>query len=352
MKNTVSQKVNILYDPLSATLGINEKGGGLKQVYYAGNKEFAPDRTLTPLILEPYYFITDPHGEISQGDKIQQLSSGKWFENGNPITTGLDYEVLSDFSLKVKKNSEQALVITFEGEYLDIRTNSIIPVSLQTLLTCTSNAGVEPVAKIQLDKPLAWGHHSTKGEKQYIINSTAFKGGKETDLPIKWYVLINDVEVDVTETLFYVSGQDTSSLIVDSSYMDKEILRARSGDIYAETKFVRSIPDSAFFNLVMPDKLDARVQQFKAIASIGTHLDGVLDNPSEFFFIKWYINKNTPGSTNIEVGHGNEVVINRKDIGLNGTVGYSVEELEAYRAMTDNDGNVIVDNEDNIITIR
>ena len=99
-------------DPLSLTGGIRTLSGSSVQTFNADTKEYEPDRSLVPLILQAYVSAADPEGV--QGGS-QTLDSVTWYEGtpdtANAISAGGDYEIgdgtVSGFpknALKVKRN--------------------------------------------------------------------------------------------------------------------------------------------------------------------------------------------------------------------------------------------------------
>ena len=169
MSQSKVQHIFRVFDALNLVKGIKAVGGPDHQTYYIESDVYAPDRRITPLILQPYVEVSDPNGVIPAGDKVGELSSASWYIGeailANKITAKeseatLDtpFAIGENNALHVRKNSTKSILLIFEGEYLDICKDKNIHISLTYKLTTTSNTEVKPAPKLMLSKPQSWKH--------------------------------------------------------------------------------------------------------------------------------------------------------------------------------------------------
>lgn len=242
----VSKSLIVTFDALNLVKGIKSIGGPDKQVYYIESDVFAPDRRITPLILQPYILVEDPHKIIASGDKVGELSSAKWYfdemKSENRITAkeedaSIDtpFALSVNNSLHIRKNVEKAIQLFFEAEYLDIRKNKNIHISLTYLLTTTQSSEVKPAPKLKLSKPQSWKYRPLDKMTEANIEAEVFADNKGYKSAVEWCKVENDIEIPLSEKdAFYLGGQNSDKLQVNPSLMPSTLLRARqlSEDTY------------------------------------------------------------------------------------------------------------------------
>lgn len=343
MKISSEKPISIVYDALNVSKGLDVVGGASTQNYYAESKVFVPDRYIVPITLQPTLYITDPNGIIPMGNKASEFHKIRWFENGELITYGTDYKLNEKNELVVYKNSEKDLEITFEAEWLDKRKNQIVYVEGSCLLVCISLAESEGSARLVLDKPQNWVHNPFKGEREYTIKATLFASGEEAPLNSKWYI----GGVPAEQDLSFVS-QTNNTLVVDSNVIDTDIIECKVGELVAETKFIRKFPDKLNVNFIAPRKVRSGDTTVKAIARV-IHRDGIIENPSEYFYVTWHSKKNISGATYSEIGRGDSITLSVSEFQ---TLRVDMESLGAFKASIDNADNELTDENGNIIILR
>lgn len=236
----VSKSLIVTFDALNLVKGIKSIGGPDKQVYYIESDVFAPDRRITPLILQPYLLVEDPHEIIPNGDKISELSSAKWYfdeiKSENRITAkeenaSIDtpFALGANNSLHIRKNVEKAIQLFFEAEYLDIRKNKNIHISLTYLLTTTQSSEVKPAPKLKLSKPQSWKYCPLNRLVEATIEAEVFADNKGYKSAVEWCKVEGDVETPLSEKdAFYLGGQNSNKLVVNPDVMGDTLLRARN----------------------------------------------------------------------------------------------------------------------------
>lgn len=235
----VSKSLIVTFDALNLVKGIKSIGGPDKQVYYIESDVFAPDRRITPLILQPYLLVEDPHEIIPNGDKISELSSAKWYfdeiKSENRITAKEENASIDtpfalgvNNSLHIRKNVEKAIQLFFEAEYLDIRKNKNIHISLTYLLTTTQSSEVKPAPKLKLSKPQSWKYCPLDKITEATIEAEVFADNKGYKSAVEWCKVENNKEIPLSDEPFVLGGQNSNKLVVNPDVMGDTILRARN----------------------------------------------------------------------------------------------------------------------------
>lgn len=235
----VSKSLIVTFDALNLVKGIKSIGGPDKQVYYIESDVFAPDRRITPLILQPYLLVEDPHEIIPNGDKISELSSAKWYfdeiKSENRITAkeesaSIDtpFALGANNSLHIRKNVEKAIQLFFEAEYLDIRKNKNIHISLTYLLTTTQSSEVKPAPRLKLSKPQSWKYCPLDKITEATIEAEVFADNKGYKSAVEWCKVENNKEIPLSDEPFYLGGQNSNKLVVNPDLMGDTLLRVRN----------------------------------------------------------------------------------------------------------------------------
>ena len=235
----VSKSLIVTFDALNLVKGIKSIGGPDKQVYYIESDVFAPDRRITPLILQPYLLVEDPHEIIPNGDKISELSSAKWYfdeiKSENRITAKEENASIDtpfalgvNNSLHIRKNVEKAIQLFFEAEYLDIRKNKNIHISLTYMLSTTQSSEVKPAPKLKLSKPQSWKYCPLDKITEATIEAEVFADNKGYKSAVEWCKVENNKEIPLSDEPFVVGGQNSNKLVVNPDVMDDTLLRARN----------------------------------------------------------------------------------------------------------------------------
>lgn len=242
MSQSKVQHIFRVFDALNLVKGIKAVGGPDHQTYYIESDVYAPDRRITPLILQPYVEVSDPNGVIPAGDKVGELSSASWYIGeailANKITAKeseatLDtpFAIGENNALHVRKNSTKSILLIFEGEYLDIRKDKNIHISLTYTLTTTSNTEVKPAPKLMLSKPQSWKYCPLEDQTKAVIEATVSQDSKLYQSAVQWVKVEDDKETLIGEDdSFYLEGQNTDRLTINPSLMGSTLIRAKNHD--------------------------------------------------------------------------------------------------------------------------
>ncbi|EGJ72105.1 hypothetical protein Bcop_1926 [Bacteroides coprosuis DSM 18011] len=228
MKIRNEKSIATIYDAVSILKGLDIINGSLKQNYYAESALFVPDRFINPLILRPKIDISDPSGSIPNGDKVGELSRLEWFENGVKINSNDDFKI-EGANLTVFKNSEEPFEISYRPEWFDSRKKQVITIEDSVVVSCISLAQSDANVTMSLSKPQNWVHNPLKGERIYTINAYVSKD-KVHESAVEWYYVDGNKKDKLIDNScsFYVEGQYTNALKVDSAYMDNVIIKAKN----------------------------------------------------------------------------------------------------------------------------
>lgn len=235
----VSKSLIVSFDALNLVKGIKSIGGPDKQVFYIESNLYAPDRRITPLILQPYILVEDPHEIISSGDKVGELSSAEWYfdeiKSENRITAkeenaSIDtpFALSANNSLHIRKNVEKAIQLFFEAEYLDTRKNKNIHISLTYLLSTTQSSEVKPAPKLKLSKPQSWKYCPLDKATEATIEAEVFANNKGYKSAVEWCKVEGDKVIPLTNEAFVLGGQNTDKLKVNPHVMGDSLIRARN----------------------------------------------------------------------------------------------------------------------------
>lgn len=378
MKKT--KRINVLYDPLHMSVSLVCRGGSLTQVHNSEENEYIPDRELTPLVLVPEVFITDPNGIISDGRAI--LSGVMWYampeeaykQNGDmsylsaelsqylisPATEG--YTVNADGSLTVERNIEyqHPVVLLLTANFGDPRSGNVLRVQASTVLSTTSLA---VAASLTLDKPASFQFNPITDSGVRTVRASLRFGGKDPDpnycrIAYWWYKSIKGQEspIDPEDDLFYVSGQYTDSLVVDPRYVDDRvglICKAEyamndeqlpsvptAGCLKAETLLLRRYPDYEMDHVVyggVQVAAGTRMVKNECYVTVGRD---VLPSASQFFCVKWTITKAVKDAEPILLGYGDSILVDAQEFADGADLTVEIEEFSPMKAMAI-EGNVL-----------
>ena len=365
MKINKEKTINIVYDAVSISKGIEVISGTMLQNFYVDSQSYIPDRFVTPTIIKPKVYITDPNNIISSGDKTEELSNCTWYLNNIKIDkNNTEFKLNEDNSLTIYKNSETDFKLSYKAEWLDKRKKQIITIEEDIISVSILLAENEGEPKISVDRPQNWIHNPLKGEDKETITALVGMSTGLVESKVLWSKIVAGVPQEITsKDLFYVSGQRTKSLVVDTSYIpDNMIIRAGNlpkkeqigptvvkGNYHTDIKFIRQYPSSLYVEIIAPNRIKDSVEnKIKAKVLIG-YKGGIIENPSKYFNIKWYKKSNVPGATDTYIGHGESITIISED---KDSIRVEVEGKSNYKALTRENNSIVASEKEDILTVR
>ncbi len=373
MKKTA--RLNVEYDPLHSAFSLVVESGSVLQVHSAETDEYIPDRSITPLVLTPYFNVVDVTGLTPSGRAESKLVDMRWYEgsedDSNLIISGMNGYTINGYKLTIAKNINylSPITIIFTAKYFDVRSGKTLRLSDKKTLSTTSLT--EKPVTLELDKPeSSWLFDPLHDTGLRSVTATMRLAGNIVDASRAlywWYKVVSGVEtlVDPLDDLWYESGQNTSVLSIDPRYVDGNLHLRCKGEYVepgktaptqptsfcqmADTTVVRrySAYDFDFF-INGGNQVSSDVEHIKAESIIRQGND-LISSPESFFLIEWLIKHVTWGATWKTLGYGPDITI-AKSAYINGAdIALDLHEKESLKAASIN-GDVLTIN-DVIITL-
>lgn len=263
LNNSQPLAVSTVVRPLNASVHITPLGGlSALQFYHQSLNTWMPDHTKAAvydsdgsqtdgvLRLKADWDIVDPDDQINTSNISPQVF---WYVDGTQITatdTTGDYYV-SDNILYVRKNYTHLKggVVDCEVRFTDTRTST--PVVLSDTLSLT--------AILQSDEQWSLNILSDRTRKHYPLSAAATTysfeaearyGATDKTSSVAWfwdYSLDNGKtwKTDMTSQLWYVSGVNASTLIVDMDFIESLMVRCRIGQASGTSTAQPDVPNEA-----------------------------------------------------------------------------------------------------------
>lgn len=373
MKKTA--RLGVSYDPIHSAFSLVVESGSILQVHSAETNTYIPDRTITPLVITPYFNAVDITGITPTGRVESQLVNIKWYKGSenplNQIVSGQDGFVIQGYKLQVQKNVSylSPLTIVFTASYYDPRTGNVI--RLHDTKTLSTTSLTEKPVTLELDRPEAsWVYDPIRDTGFRTINAALRLAGNEVEVEQTaywWYKVVGGVEslIDPEEDLFYEDGQNTASLMIDPRYVDGSLHLRCKGEYIMPGDVAPLLPTSA------AQKADTTIVRrysaydFEFFVNGGTQVsyntekiksqivvrqgNTIIDNPESFFLIEWLMKRMTIDAAWRTIGYGETMIVPKSDYINGADLAVDLHEFETLGAMAI-DGEVItIDNE--IITL-
>lgn len=326
--------INTELVPLDESFYI-EASGQLEQWYYDNTDQYAPNRKTTPLTLTPKISAFDQDAKQPYSPAFYTV---QWFEKAYDSTTGdyveteitnitdgndVDY-VKSGNNLIVKKNVSytRAVTIRCEATYIDPRDSGVTyRVGDSINLSTNRDASVEyPTLDILAPSSQAY-NPLTDATSQFTFEAHADKGGTDvtSSTYFVWYAVDETVEVLADTMPWYVSGQNTDTLVVDAMYGEdiRVVLRAKE-NASASTLYPSKITRTIHWRIPDVDthvksnnggavRSDTISMTFETICNI-RHAILTDAQKAEHLHFNWKIRKNTT-STETDMGWGQRMTM-------------------------------------------
>jgi hypothetical protein len=353
MMKTIS--AYILYTPLQVTFALIELGGSRSQQKDAATGMYAPDRSLTPLVLRPLLTVQDPDHVIRDGDHTDRLIDCRWYlgtdEKGERITAATpDFIQGAHGELQVLRNVDPSLPLSlyFSCAYVDERTNNVFRYNKAILLDTA--LATELLLSLTLDAAGKVPISPFKTGTTRTIHATLRNGTDvvpEEKARYRWMVYEDGAFRPVTaDDLFYVSGGETDALTIDTRYIDREYLRCEASHTAdparvaaAGTKLFRWYGQWDDTVQITRGKYIRRTPsapgRIEVTASVSTP-KGVVPDPAQFFDIEHTFGTNEAGYVRRVIGYGERVEVSADIAGTDPRIipnfGIETRERTALRA--------------------
>lgn len=230
--------VPTLYTALATQFKLETSGGETLQNYYGNGQGWKPNRTLTPLVVTPVLTAVDPDSQEQFTPVFQNvtwtelLTKETYGQNEVPSrtigdTAGsllADYTVAADGTLTVRRNVryDESVSLRCDIIYTDPRTGRNYTETQTLPLACSLES--DEVYGVSIAQPTRRWNPLSGSSSRFTFVASATLGSTDATSSVKffWYYVINNQEVLVDDTsnpcAAYVSGQGTSTLVVDADY--------------------------------------------------------------------------------------------------------------------------------------
>lgn len=225
----------IIHQPLEALFTMRELAGSPSQKYDAVTDTYISDRTLTPFALEPLYSVSDPSGELPEGDYTSQLVNCVWTVTGKtnkhvPVL-GTDYTVdpaTHAITINFNLDPDTSGKLAFTADFVDPRRGDVLKVVWEKDLSCVS------VTDWKLSLQTAWALRTDlipwKDRGTFQIPVQLYNG--ETEMPdaqavYQWQTLDDSTwrDVDLKTDIWCRGGEQTKAISVEQRFVGKVQLR-------------------------------------------------------------------------------------------------------------------------------
>lgn len=173
----------------------------------------------------------------------------------------------------------------------------------------------------------------------WLENIYTYKAKLGEDGTVTEWELVKLIDIENYEEWLSQRKESPSQLAPDGIIL---------GKYKANTKFLRQFPSSLYVDFIAPDRLKEGITKVKVRALVGTK-DEVIENPSRYFKITWLKRAIKPGQSDKVIGYGNEITI---DVGEKDAITIEVEDLGILKALTDENGKYLTNEENKIIVGR
>jgi hypothetical protein len=366
------KRINTQYYPLNEAFSLVVKAGSLLQVHAAETDTYIPDRQITPMVIEPSFYLHDDNGVIKSGHYEDSLVDIRWYENSetpaNLIISGQNgYVVAAVGALEVSKNVKYLtpLVLIFTANYYDPRTGNVLRVHESVTLSTTSLT--EMPLTLELDKPGDWIFDPLTESGLRTVTATLRLAGKEVSAAERrafwWYAVENGTErlINPENDLFYESGQNTPSLTIDPRYIDDRILirckaeyvspgtpaptQPTAGCRVRETTVNRRYSEWDYDYFINgSSQVSVQAVEIKS-EGIVTSKGALVTNPTEKFDLKWNLKSQVYGAQWRTIGYGTAVVIPRNDYRNGAHLAFEVDEKKPLGPVAIGDDILTVNDE-------
>ena len=382
-----TRRFDFNWKPLQLQISLAVEGSvPNQQNYNADTKEFTPDYTITPVIIQPVISILDKDEVIPAGRINHKLTNVRWYEIINDAKTliasdNTSYEITNSGDkagrIMVKKNAhpKEPITLNFYAEYIDTRNGQLLIIQGSYLLVCKSASGQ---IRVELDAAEQTVFNPITDTTTQTVTATVWLGDHVCDASKyelvwemqdeagEWHTCESDAVMDYDITI------NGNTATINRWLMGTEMrLRCRckysatstpsavaltDGSPQAEATFVRRIPKYEYEIADAPYNIPAGLLKIYPRAII-RNTNGELSNAETELLPLWYIATNkASGSLSYSlVAHGsNPTIPTAKMDNNNGAViGLDVIDRGYAGAFTDAaDGAVFCDADGSVLIIH
>ncbi|MCM1356422.1 MAG: hypothetical protein NC212_08465 [Staphylococcus sp.] len=337
--------ISLAYKDLAPVINISPSGGvGNTQNFNAATGEWAPDYSLSPLVLRPSVSVIDPDGRAS-GDVTTKLTDARWYEvaaGKETLITGTEAatedstkkkytlgKAADGYTLQLNSNvaAGEKISLRFKAKYLDTRKNAVLVLSYDCVVKCLNETLTTPDLIVNFPESSTWDpiYETTatvKIKADLLLASGIVDASKRVFV---WEMLRDDntwseVGSSILDNECSISA-DTSELTLDRSLMGTRCdLRVRAkydpdgnpagvvlNDLSPEKRIsvVRQICEY-WYNNVSPRSaaVDGKMVRLRCVIE---GAKGNLPTPERELEFIWYVTSNPTNPSWSEVARGQNV---------------------------------------------
>ncbi len=358
---------HVVHSPLSFIFQMVELGGSYIQKYDAMSQSFAPNRRLTPYVLQPQLIVSDPDGTLPTADYSSQLVNLVWtatFRTGdsteqllpNNDTYAVD-NVTGRLTVYVNVPPAGVLSLAFRADFVDTRRGETHHMEWSRDLGCEAqtnlNASLDTGrwrGRMLLSPFKHWGQFSIPLQLHYGENVVPDAYAR---YQWQWWNATARAWVsDFSEQPWLVSGEQTKEIVLDQDFIQNVLLRCVAtpyNNSQAAQTFVTRL--KRWYGQYEEDvefktgKYVFHDTRMVVLEGKVTNRQGNIRNLSLYFDVELFFSIGNGGWES--VGYGEEAIIRRNDL-QDGSprAGILCRELSAYRALADDSGKVLCMDDD------
>lgn len=236
-----SEGARIVHAPLSFAFSVVELGGSNIQKYDTIQGTYNPNRAVTPYMMQPQLYVTDPDELLVSGDYVKDMRNVTWtlqlYRNNklaDPPVAGTDYEYDDTAkSLTIKRNIavNEMMSVDFYGTFTNPNSGGVSAFSWHKDLTTQAETSMNISLELRFPSKLNLSPFKNYGEKGQLPIEAILRNGPleltDEQAAFKWQVFDGSIWTDITEDdcPWYISGKDSGRIIVDTQYIQKEQLK-------------------------------------------------------------------------------------------------------------------------------
>lgn len=375
----------VVHSPLSFAFSMQELGGSSIQKYNTLLGIYSPDRSITPYQLKPGLVVQDPDGITPTGDYATSMTNVVWTlrlykgSTEETLTHGKTSEIAADIqagtlkdyytddsnAVTIYRNVETGELLTadFRGDYYNAARKETSHFTWRKDITTADETDTDISLELRFPSKMNfspfkyYGHFPIEavlrnGEAPLAADKAQYKWQVFDYTTKSW----NDIVAD--DNLWYVSGKDSSTIVVDVDFIQKVALR-----VTGWPKADSTLHDSAStllrrwygqyddtYEFAYSMYLFSSTRQTKAVAKV-TNRQGDISDPQKYFDIQMFYRENGTSEWQ-SLGNGTEFTIEREQMAGDHQIGGCCRELSAYMPIELPDGTILADSEGNPIVGR
>lgn len=355
----------VVHSPLSFSFQMVELGGSAIQKYNTLTGDYEPDRGITQYYVKPKLGIHDPDALIPDGDYASALTNVSWgvYMSDGKKTTKITSEAKKTFevdtinglTLYMNVPTGNILHLEFSADYYNATRDESSHFTWQKDLTTQDLSEVNISMEVKTVPSGKLNMWPWKKYGKFPIETQLKNGTEDIDdekCVYQWQVLEDSQwrDIDPEYDVWYESGKDSKTLVVDQDYLDRVMVRivayAKGFQQFTQSKALlirrwygkwEDVPYFATGKFIMKDTTRA-IFAVKVVNYSG----GNISNPERYFDIEMFYRPNEEAEWQSQ-GNGTEAVLTRQQLTANHQAADICRELTANQPTILPDGSYLAD---------